>query len=673
MAEELQDSDDGGGTNASMKVKKKATFYQWNLRHYFTVVEEGDKNMRVRCKLCAPSNKTLSSARSTTANLRKHLNKVHQTTPLSATPLSTPLVPFTPDKTRKRKLDGDDDDDEQQTQTKRQCTLPSMSKLTPSWLRGLVAEYIVEDMLPLSTVESPAFNKLVRGISSSNVQLPDRKSFTVFLEEAYDSMIAKVMGALETVETVCTTADVWTANGRSYLGMTVHWIDPSTLKRHKAAIACTRVMGHHIYGILTSKIENVHESFGLSGKVSATVTNNGFNFVKAFTTFVLPIPDVSLALEPSDTVEDQDDIELEEKVTFLDVEELMVPDQLDTQDYLIQIENGLPPHQKCAAHILNLIASTDVDKFLSSSLASSSLYSSTFGKCMALWNRVSCLTVASDQLQDKLEGKLLVPSPTRWNTYYDAIERMVENSLADLNDLCAELDLCGFNEGEIMFLKEYCTVLKPLSRGLDILQDEDDCYYGTLLPTLETIIKKIKAKKSELSATIVGLVDSIDNAIRRRFSTQFDSHDAIIAAVTLPKFKLRWVEAQEKRDQYKQMLLDEMRLLRNDEIQVEEVSSKSQEKEKKKDFYEFDTDDETSVDVEATEYLRDAKKLECLQNYPTVKKVFLKYNTTLPSSAPVERLFSSGALVLTPKRNQLTDVWFERLLVMRFNKDFIDF
>ncbi|XP_065908790.1 zinc finger BED domain-containing protein 4-like [Dysidea avara] len=664
MAEELQDSDDGGGTNASMKVKKKATFYQWNLRHYFTVVEEGDKNMRVRCKLCAPSNKTLSSARSTTANLRKHLNKVHQTTPLS-----TPLVPFTPDKTRKRKLDGDDDD-EQQTQTKRQCTLPSMSKLTPSWLRGLVAEYIVEDMLPLSTVESPAFNKLVRGISSSNVQLSDRKSFTVFLEEAYDSMIAKVMGALETVETVCTTADVWTANRRSYLGMTVHWIDPSTLKRHKAAIACTRVMGHHIYGILTSKIESAHESFGLSGKVSATVTNNGFNFAKAFTTFVHPIPDVSLALEPSDTAEDQDDIELKEGVTFLDVAEFMVPDQLDTQDYLIQIENGLPPHQKCAAYTLNLIASTDVDKFLSSSPASRSLYSSAFGKCMALWNRISRLTVASSQLQDKLKGKLLVPSPTRWNTCYDAIERMVENSLADLNDLCAELD---FNEGEIMFLKEYCTVLKPLSRGLDILQDEDNCYYGTLLPTLETIIKKIKAKKSELSATIVGLVDTINGAIRQRFSAQFDSHDAIIAAVASPKFKLRWVEAQETRDQYKQMLLDEMRLLRNDEFQVEEVSSKSQEKEKKKDFYEFDTDDETSVDVEATEYLRDAKKLECLQNYPTVKKVFLKYNTILPSSAPVERLFSSGALVLTPKQNQLTDVWFERLMVMRFNEDFIDF
>ena len=203
---------------------------------------------------------------------------------------------------------------------------------------------------------------------------------------------------------------------------------------------------------------------------------------------------------------------------------------------------------------------------------------------MTLWNKASRSTVASDQLQEVLKRKLLVPSTTHWNTYYDALERVVENPLADLNDLCAKLDLYGFNEREIVFLKEYCAVLKPLSRGLDILQGEDNCFYGTLLSTLETIIKKVNAKKSELSPTIVGLVDSIERAIRRRFSMLFDSHDAIIAAVASPKFKLRWVEKQEKKDQYKQMLLDEMHLFDNDEIQIEEVSSEFQEKKKKNDL-----------------------------------------------------------------------------------------
>ena len=72
-------------------------------------------------------------------------------------------------------------------------------------------------------------------------------------------MIAKVKAVtLETVERVCTTADVWTANRRSYLGMTVHWIDPSTLKCCKAAIACARITGRHTYDVLAAKIESFH-------------------------------------------------------------------------------------------------------------------------------------------------------------------------------------------------------------------------------------------------------------------------------------------------------------------------------------------------------------------------------------------------------------------------------
>ena len=64
--------------------------------------------------------------------------------------------------------------------------------------------------------------------------------------------------------------------------------EPSTLQCHKAAITCTRITGHHTYDVFAAKIENVHENFGLSGKVSATVTDNGSNFVKAFATFALP-------------------------------------------------------------------------------------------------------------------------------------------------------------------------------------------------------------------------------------------------------------------------------------------------------------------------------------------------------------------------------------------------
>ena len=145
-------------------------------------------------------------------------------------------------------------------------------------------------------------------------------------------------------------------------------------------------------------------------------------------------------------------------------------------------------HIKCAAHTMNLIASKDVDKYLSSSSTSRSVYHSSFAKCSALRNKVSRSSVASDIVQEVSKRKLIIPTATRWNSYYYAVVRMSENSMPELNELCTKMELRRLSEREFSFLKEYCLVLKPLARSLDILQGEDNCFYDTLMPNLETVI-----------------------------------------------------------------------------------------------------------------------------------------------------------------------------------------
>ncbi|KAL7296774.1 hypothetical protein TKK_0010179 [Trichogramma kaykai] len=56
-----------------------------------------------------------------------------------------------------------------------------------------------------------------------------------------------------------------------------------------------------------------------------------------------------------------------------------------------------------------------------------------------------------------------------------------------------------------------------------------------------------------------------------------------------------------------------------------------------------------------------------LNRYPAVKKLFLKYNTLIPSSAPVEHLFSYATLLNFPKYNRLSDDQFENRLLSKVN------
>ena len=54
-------------------------------------------------------------------------------------------------------------------------------------------------------------------------------------------------------------------------------------------------------------------------------------------------------------------------------------------------------------------------------------------------------------------------------------------------------------------------------------------------------------------------------------------------------------------------------------------------------------------------------------NYPIIKILLLKYNSILPSSGPVERMFSIANNVNNPKRNKLNDTNFALLILLKVN------
>ena len=177
---------------------------------------------------------------------------------------------------------------------------------------------------------------------------------------------------------------------------------------------------------------------------------NRSNFVKVFKTFsVDPTPSTS---EEEIEQKEDDDHNAEEEAIFENVCDVLMLDSEKDDDYS-QVEYEIPSHERCAAHTLNLVASSDIDKSLSSSL-SENIYRSSFAKCTSLWNKASRSTIASDHVEATLKRKLTVPSSIRWNSYYDAVSRTPENTLDELNTLCTKLVLCCFTDKELTFLKE---------------------------------------------------------------------------------------------------------------------------------------------------------------------------------------------------------------------------
>ena len=92
---------------------------------------------------------------------------------------------------------------------------------------------------------------------------------------------------------------------------------------------------------------------------------------------------------------------------------------------------------------------------------------------------------------------------------------------------------------------------------------------------------------------------------------------------------------------------------------------------KKKDFFKSllpnkVSNENNEVDFFLKEEISEAKSV---LKYPTLTKIFLKYNIGLPSSASVERLFSCGGLIFRPTRCNLSDTFFESLLFLKVNSN----
>lgn len=153
-----------------------------------------------------------------------------------------------------------------------------------------------------------------------------------------------------------------------------------------------------------------------------------------------------------------------------------------------------------------------------------------------------------------------------------------------------------------------------------------------------------------------------------------------MAAVLVPKFKLNWAKPQ-KKIAIRQLLIDYLIEDIGEEDSVYTASSASQtslsieqhiESESEDDFLSFSvtatSNDNENIRMLVDNYLFNAS-IKTPNDLPMqLKKAYLKFNTAIPSSAPVERLFSGGGHLMDKKRGKMADKNFEMALLLKHNK-----
>ncbi|XP_077474228.1 uncharacterized protein zbedx isoform X1 [Stigmatopora argus] len=614
----------------------KSAIHSWRYRHHFTYKADQGKNIIVQCNLCLPRVNLLSTSKTSTSNLKKHLDRTHLG------------CEARPDAKRGRKKEEYNGEESSHCQLKK-LKADIMSKcMTQEKIDDLVFNYIVEDCQSFQVLEQPGFKKLISGLTEG-LQPMDVVSLFSKVDLSFSKMRDELMAKLACVEYVCTTADLWTVGRGSFFGMTCHWIDCDSLERKSAALGFAKMPGRLTYDAVAGRIHDIHVACGIESKVQTTVTDNASPFVNVFKEFT---PDAGDG--------DDDIIGVFENVGA-------VLEGKPEQDMLL----FLPTVQRCASQTLEQIVSEDFWRAVSQGPMCQLFYTS-MSKVYSIWSKCHQLQVGMEAAEEVRKMALLVPAVIRWNVEYCALQKIVSLTERELTELSARLDVPRLQPEEMDFLKEYVSVFHPLAFALELFQAEQKCYLGLVIPTVLSLKNKLSEHKDS-SKYFGDAVVTIVRAIDTRFQELFASNEARFATATTPQFRLWWLAASEREDMCSLLAMEASQVDPCDMIVVNTSQNLSTIK-SEDDFFSYGSPklaahiQERGVTEEIRKYVEGTgKSLECLQDFPRVKQLFLKYNTTLPSTAPIQRLFSEMGNVATTQRNILTDDYFERIQLLRYN------
>lgn len=577
---------------------------------------------------------------------------------------------------------------------------------------------------------------LLETIGQRKIIMPKKTAFMINVEDRFLKMKKKLIEVLEEQKFVCTTCDVWSSRATSYLGMTVHFIAKDFQHHSYVLAFRKLEAKQTYMELATAINDISKDFNLLKDKITNIVTDGGSAYCKAFKNSGkcndMLVENIScsqnydddncdeiddmnengeLRVEGSLPYMQNDDGELyysnvlnfenndsEENLTRSDSNEDFENGEFDLFQDLVssnQCEKSadkprieLPPQRRCMSHLLNLI-SADFDEALPSIVKSA--FIAAYNKLHALWTFTHRSSHARIICKQILECLLLVPCETRWNSKYYAIEKTCRNNVKPkinelikkiLNEIKGASHLQVLSTNDWAVLNEYLKVMGPIAQALNRLQSEKNGSQGMIMPILLSMRYHITSLGGSnlLNSFRKVMLDVIQNRFNNYFEFNVLNCELVIASVTSPIFKTNFIQYDSDERRAREMFREECcKVLREkySEKNDDENDTLAQTDSFFVDFTHRNRSRrnsiENDVESEMSRYLNDARaEITMLNEYPLIRELYFRYNTTLSASAAIERVFIQSALIFRPHRNRISPANFERTLLLKYNRKLIE-
>lgn len=584
----------------------------------------------VKCSLCLREFKFSGN----TTNLKDHLQRKH------AEKWSVEQETDTVTNTNE---DEDNQQESGQSIPKKRKTLknyfdrsnvyPDNSK-TKNNIDKMYVRMIALDMEPLRKGEHQGFQDFVKALNEK-YEIPNTSTLkNKLLPECYDLIKQKLLSALSETEHVSLTTDMWTSiSNEGILAVTCHFFYKD--KFIAPLLDAVKVEGHHNAENISSVLNTVMIKWGIRTKCEAITTDNARAMINA-------------------------------------VDKLQIR------------------HIPCFAHTINL---TVTDSF------AVSCFDEILKKCKALVTFYRMSTLANDKLREKQrqlnkpEAKLIQEVPTRWNSAYHMLQRIIdvkeELSLAITE---SERSPPGLSAYEYSVIQEIVQILEPFDLATTKISGEAYVTLSLILP----LIRGIKSRLAEIENKLhtyegKSIMSRLKESVDTRLKPYEKRTPTVLATILDPRFKKKVFRTNDDENRGVQWLEKAysnhlvLNPKESPDFEAESTATPSTSSGKKQvdllgflDIPERATPLSDAI-VDIRQYLEKPviDKNECpfvywKQTHNRLKEIAKAYLCISATSVPSERIFSKAGQIITDRRNRLKEKNINMLLFLKQNIQYFD-